>query len=212
MSPSTRPVKRTYNASGRQEKARESFTATLDIAERMFLANGFEATTVAALAGAAGVSEATIYKTYGGKAGLAREVCHRALRGEGAIPAQTRSNALRDSASARDVAEGWGRLASEVAPRIAPLMLVLRDAGVADAEAAALYDEFDAERLERMTDNARFLQRAGFLRDGITLSEARDVLWFTTASEVYELLVMRRGWSHARFGRFVTDTIGTITR
>src|SRR5438045_7600900 len=102
MSRSTRPVKRAYNASGRQERARESFTATLDIAERLFLAHGFEATTVAAIAGTAGVSEATIYKTYGGKAGLAREVCHRALRGEGVIPAQTRSNALRESASARE--------------------------------------------------------------------------------------------------------------
>ena len=177
MSPTRRQVKRVYDSSTRQEKARAAFNSTLDVAERLFVADGFESTTVAAIAATAGVSEATIYKTYGGKAGLAREVCHRALRGEGAIPAQTRSNALRDAANAQEVAEGWGRLATEVAPRIAPLMLVLRHAGLADPEAAALYDEFDSQRLERMTDNARFLQRAGFLRDGVSLREARDVLW-----------------------------------
>lgn len=212
MSGSRRPVKRTYDASGRQERARAAFNETLDVAERLFLADGFEATTVAAIAAAAGVSAATIYKTYGGKAGLAREVCHRALRGEGSIPAQVRSNALRASATPKEVAEGWGRLAMEVAPRIAPLMLVLRTAALADSEAAALYDELERQHLDRMSDNARFLQRAGFLREGVGLREARDVLWFTSASEVYELLVVRRGWTRARFGRFVTETIGTITR
>jgi len=213
MGPRSSSVKsRTYDGTRRQERASAAFRRTLDVAERLFLETGYTATTVAAISKAAGVSAATIYKTYGGKAGLAREVCQRALRGGGVIPAQIRSDALRDSATAGEVAEGWGRLATEVAPRVAPLMLVLRQAGVADAEAEALYEEFDAQRLQRMTDNARFLQRAGFLRDGVTVTVARDVLWFTTASEVYELLVMRRGWSRARFGQFVTDTIGTITR
>ena len=212
MSPGRRPVKRVYDARGRQERARATFNRTLDVAERLFLSGGFEATTVASIAESAGVSAATIYKTYGGKAGLAREVCHRALRGEGSTPAEVRSNALRASATAQEVAEGWGRLGMEVAPRIAPLMLVLRTAALADPEAAALYDELERDHLDRMADNARFLQRAGFLRDGVRLREARDVLWFTSAPEVYELLVVRRGWTRARYGQFVTDTIGTITR
>jgi hypothetical protein len=33
------------------------------------------------------------------------------------------------------------------------------------------------------------------------------VLWLCTSPELYELLVLRRGWSAARFGAFVADAI-----
>ena len=59
----------------------------------LFLERGFVATTVEAVATAAGVSPATVYKTYGGKAGLARSLCERALGGVGPVPAEERSNA-----------------------------------------------------------------------------------------------------------------------
>lgn len=212
MCASTRPVKRAYDASARQEKAKASYDATLDVAERLFLESGYTATTVAAIADAAGVSAATIYKTYGGKAGLVRAVCQRALQGRADVPAETRSNALRSATSAQAVVDGWSRLAMEVSSRGSPLFLVLRNAALTDPEAAALYDEFERQRLDRMNDNARFLRDAGFLRDGVSVQQARDVLWMSVAPEVYELLVLRRGWSLTRFGRHVARTISTITR
>ena len=212
MSRTPRPVKRAYDARGRQQRADAARAATLDVAERLFLEAGYTATTVAAIADAAGVSEATIYKSYGGKAGLARAVCQRALRGSSDVPAQERSNALRSSTSAQEVAEGWGRLAVEVSSRGSPLFLVLRNAAVTDPEAAALYADFERQRLDRMHDNARFLRDAGLLREGVSVQEARDVMWMSVAPEVYELLVVRRGWSKARFGRHVARTIRTITR
>jgi len=212
MSASKRPVKRAYDASTRQEKAKASYEATLDVAEHLFLDSGYTDTTVAVIAEAAGVSAATIYKSYGGKAGLARAVCQRALQGRADVPAEVRSNALRASASAREVAEGWSRLAMEVSSRGAPLFLVLRRAAVTDPEAAALYDEFERQRLDRMSHNAHFLRDSGFLREGVSVREARDVLWLSVAPEVYELLVLRRGWSLARFGRHVARTISTVTR
>ena len=213
MSASRRPVKRRYDASGRQERAKAAFNDTLDVAERLFLTVGYTGTTVAAISNAAGVSEATIYKSYGGKAALARAVCQRALRGAPAdMPAEERSNALRSSPSGQAVAEGWGRLAVEVSARIAPVALVLRNAAATDSEAASLYDELERQRLDRMKDNARFLHEAGFLREDVSVREATDLLWMSAAPEVYELLVLRRGWSLARFGRQVTRTVGSIIR
>jgi len=183
------------------------------VALRLFLEHGYTGATVEAIAGAAGVSAATVYKSYGGKSALIRELCSRALAGEGAAPAEERSNALRASGDGREVAEGWGALAAEVSPRISPLLLLLRTAAASDADAAGLYDELDAARLARMADNARFLAGAGHLRPGLTAATARDVLWFCTSPEAYELLAVRRGWSAARFGRFVADTIaGTLLR
>jgi AcrR family transcriptional regulator len=217
MSPKPRAVKavrapRAYDVRGRQERARRQYLATLAAASERFLEHGYVATTVESIAAAAGVSPATIYKSYGGKGGLVRALCAQALEGAGPTPAEERSNALRTNADPRAVIDGWGRLVSEVAPRVAPLLLLLRDASRTDAEAAALYDELDHDRVARMTDNAAFLANAGHLADHISAEEARDVLWLTSSPELYELMVIRRGWTVERHSRFVVDMMATLTR
>ncbi|MEA2901511.1 MAG: hypothetical protein QOH36_1398 [Actinomycetota bacterium] len=205
------PVKRTraYDASRRQERARRQHEAALDAARARFLHHGYAATTVESIAVAARVSAATIYKSYGGKAGLVRALSQRALAGAGPVPAEERSNALRSLSDPVQVIEGWGRLTAEVAPRVAPLLLLLRDAARVDPEAGALADELDQSRLARMAENARYLAFAGHLRPGVTASDARDVLWLCSSPELFDLLVNRRGWSLDRFSRFVTDTMTT---
>ena len=200
---------RSYDASGRQDRARQQHAVALDAARALFLAHGYTATTVESIADGAGVSAATIYKSYGGKAGLVRELCRRALEGAGPVPAEERSNALRSGADPRQVIDGWARLTGEVSPSVSPLMLLLRTAAQADPEAAALYDEIDDARLARMADNARFLARSGHLRAGVTERDARDVLWLCSSPELYDLLIVRRRWSRARFGRFVAETMAS---
>ena len=88
--------------------------------------------------------------------------------------------------------------------------MLIRDAAAVDAEAAGLREEMDADRLRRMTDNARRLRATGAVRPGITLAQTADVLWTYSAPELYELLVLRRGWSRKRFGRFVADAIVNV--
>jgi hypothetical protein len=70
---------------------------------------------------------------------------------------------------------------------------------------AALLEESDADRLKRMRHHARFLSIRSYLRPGVTVAQATDVLWACSAAELYELLVLRRGWSLPRFARFVAD-------
>jgi len=195
---------RTYDAATRRARAEERREATLQAAAESFLRDGYAATTVDRIAESAGVSAATIYKTYGGKAGLVRTLCERALAGEGPTPAEERSDALRSRAAPREILEGWGRLLAEVAPRVAPLLLVLRQAR-ADPDAAALDDALDAARLTRMDENAAALVAAGRLRDGVSQQQARDVLWLSTSPELYDLLVDQRGWTMEAFSRFVTE-------
>lgn len=199
--------RRTYDASGRQERALRQHLAALAAARALFLQRGYTATTVESIAHVAEVSAATIYKSYGGKAGLVRELCQRALAGAGPVPAEERSNALRSDGDPRELIEGWGRLAAEVSPRLSPLLLLLRTAAQADAEAAALYDQLARTRQRRMADNARHLADAGHLRIGVTTQDARDILWLCTSPELYDLLIIQRQWTLAKFSRFVTDTM-----
>jgi AcrR family transcriptional regulator len=200
--------KRAYDASRRQEQARRNRDRIIDAAERNFLRDGYAATTMAAVAADAGVSADTIYKAFGGKPGLVRAIRIKALEGEGPVPAEQRSNEVQArAAEGRKIIEAWGALTSEVAPRVAPILLLIRAASATDPEGQALLDELDADRLRRMTDNARRLRDAGHLRRGITLARAADILWTYSSPELYELLVLRRGWSAQRYGRFVADAM-----
>jgi hypothetical protein len=58
-----------------------------------------------------------------------------------------------------------------------------------------------------MTQNARRLRDAGHLRSGITLARAADVLWTFSSPELYELLVLRRGWTPRRYGAFIAEAM-----
>lgn len=200
------PVKQTrpYDASRRQEQARRHRDAIIEAAERRFLSDGYATTTIAAIARDAGVSVDTIYKSFGGKPGLIRAVRARALEGQGPIPAEQRSDDLHTvSLDARTIIEAWGALTAEVAPRVGPILLLIRSAAATDPEVHTLLEEMDADRLRRMTENARRLRVAGHLRKGVTLAQAADVLWTYSAPELYELMVVRRGWKPRRYGRFI---------
>jgi len=205
---STVNPRRQYDASGRRERARIVHNALLDTALQRFTSDGYAATTIESIAADVGTSAATIYKSYGGKPGLVRALCHRALAGRGPVHAEQRSDELRTATTdAHDVVRGWGRLTAEVAPRVAPILLLLRDAASGDAAAAALHDELDKDRLRRMTANARFLVDNGHARTGITVAHARDILWTYSAPELFDLLVRRRRWTIDRYSAFVGDAI-----
>lgn len=204
---STGKSRRNYDASARRQRALQQRHAALERAKDLFLARGYAATTVEDIASAAGVSAATVYKTYGGKAGLVRQLCEVALAGSGTVHAHDRSDALRHTRDARALLAGWGALLAEVSPRFSPLLLLLRSAAETDHDAAKLLAELDQDRLERMTENATFLSDAGFLRHGVSVEAARDVLWFCSSAEFYELLVVRRRWSPDQMGHLATQTM-----
>ena len=200
--------RRPYDSSRRREAARRNRDRILDAAEPRFLRDGYGFTTIAAVAADAGVSPDTIYKSFGGKPGIVRAIRDRALEGEGPVPAEQRSDALHEhEAGPRTIIEAWGRLTAEVAPRVAPILLLIRAAAATDPECLELLEELDRDRLRRMTLNARRLHAAGHLRDGMTVAQAADVLWTYSAPELYELLVLRRRWSAKRYGRFVADAM-----
>ena len=97
--------KREYDASGRREQARRNRDRIVDAAERRFLGEGYGATTVAAIAIDAGVSDDTVYKAFGGKAGLVRAIRGRALEGAGSFSETVRSLAQAGVDRAKHLAD-----------------------------------------------------------------------------------------------------------
>ena len=207
LPPDVKP-KRVYDASRRRAMARRNHAKIIECAERRFLGDGYATTTVAAIAADADVSADTIDKSFGGKPGLVRAIRTTALQGERPVPAEQRSDELDvDPSDPAAIIHAWGALTAEIAPRVSPILLLIRDAAASAPEVADLQREVDADRHRRMTDNARRLRDAGHLRPGLGLTGAADVLWTYSSPELYELLVIRRGWSPKTYGLFVAEAM-----
>jgi AcrR family transcriptional regulator len=198
--------RRRYDSSGRQAQARRNREAILDAAQRQFLDGGYAATTIAAIAAEAGVSVETIYKAFGGKPGLVRAVYDRGLIGREPVPAFQRADAMRErETDPRTIMRNWATIASEVSTVVSPIARLVRFAAASDPDMAALLRANNDLRERRARHHARFLKRRGYLREGVSLAQATDILWTCTSDELYDLMVLQRGWSGSRYARFLAD-------
>lgn len=198
--------RRHYYSPRRRQQADRTRHDILEAAWPLLLAQGYAGTTIGAIADAAGVSPETIYKSFGGKPGLVRAIWVQSLEGAGPVPAEERSDAIRAKESdARSLIRAWGGFVTEVAPRSAPIVLLIRAAAATDVRMAELLAEVDDQRLRRMEVNARTLFERGDIRSDLTLDDVRDILWTYSAPELYELLVIRRRWSAERFGKLAAE-------
>lgn len=206
------PVKaqRPYDSSRRRDAALSRRTKILDAARDLFLRSGFAGTTVATIASQAGVSQETVYKTFGGKTGLVEALFRQGLQGQGDAPAYQRSESLRGQPDPYDVVHGWSRLAMEVGPGVSPIHLLVRDAALVDPGLNELLREMDEDRLARMTENAQYLDQAGHLRAGVAVDAAADLMWSVTSPEMFELLVIRRGWPLELWADYIYNALTTL--
>lgn len=209
MSPPVKPRRR-YDSSRRLEQARRTRAAVVRAAHELFLERGFAATTISEVASVAGVSVPTVYKAFRNKSRLAKAVFDVAMAGDDeTVPMLERASLgrVRGESDPRAKLRLYGEFLTEVAPRHVPVQLVIRDAATTDPEARRVWAELQAERLKGMTMFARDLHDEGHLRPGVSRNEARDVLWTYNSAEIFQLLVVERGWSAKRYGRWVADSL-----
>jgi AcrR family transcriptional regulator len=200
---------RTYDASRRRQAAEESRRTILARARELFLLQGFGATTISEIAAASAVSAESIYKNFGGKAGLVRALHQQSLLGKAGPPAEQRSDLAQVTAdNPRELMEQFGRFTAEVSPLAAPITLLIRDAAATgDADMASLLKDLDDARHRRMLHNARQLIARGLLRPGLDAEEAADIMFACTTPELFESLVLKRGWSSEQYGRFIASAL-----
>ena len=199
---------RQYDSSRRQARAQESRAAVLRAALARFLDQGYSSTTIAQVAGDADVSVETVYKTFGNKAGLLKAVFDVAVAGDDEpVPMVERDDIQRVIAepdAARKLALYFDHFVDTM-PRTAPVQLLVRDAAATNDDARAVWQQLRREQLEAMTQFARDLDATGQLR--VPATTARDLLWTYHSLELYELLVLERGWSRKRYRAFLLDAL-----
>lgn len=199
---------RRYDSTQRRQQAQQNRARVLQAARQRFLAQGYAATKIAEIARDAGVSVETVYKSFATKAGVLKALFDVSVAGDDdPIPMAQREiiqKVLDAPEATRKIAIYAEHLASTM-PRSAPVQLLARDGAASSADAAAVWKQIRDETLTAMKMFAADLGKTGQLR--VSAAVARDVLWTYHAPELYELLVLERGWSAARYGEFITAAL-----
>jgi AcrR family transcriptional regulator len=182
-------------------------TNILDHAMRLLVRNGYAATTLKKIAKHAGVPLETLSRMFPSKYQLVRALRDRALFESAQVSAEKRSDDIQArETDARVVFRKWAELAMEVSPRVSPILLLIRDNAAVDREMADLLRAVDEGRLQRMTENANRLKKFG-----LDPERSRDVMWLASSPELYEMLVVKRGWTIEAYGKFIEQMFaGTL--
>jgi AcrR family transcriptional regulator len=203
-------VKRPYDASGRQARARARRLAVVLAARDLFERDGYRPTTIAAIAAHAGVSAESVYKGFGTKAALAKEVFDLALAGDDEpVPVAERpaTLAIRDEPDVRRKIAMFAAGLARRQARSALVTILIRDGRHVDDSLAPVWAKVHDEGLAGMTGLGRHLLGTGQLRPGLDLAGVRDVLWNYLAIDHYERLVLDRGWPPDRYERWLAEAL-----
>lgn len=187
----------------------------MNTARQVFLERGYEATTMAAIAEAAGVVVETIYRAFGGKAGLFKAVVEAAVAGGTAratVPIEERPavQAIRAERDPRRQLELYAATQPGIHARFGPLFRVFVAAAAADPELAEVWKQLEAQRLWGSEHFARLLASSNALKPGLSMEQARDVLWTIASHSVHELLVVERDWSPERYRDWLGETLVAV--
>ncbi|HKX05675.1 MAG TPA: helix-turn-helix domain-containing protein [Methylomirabilota bacterium] len=183
----------------------------LTAARELFPERGYGGTTIHDVATAAGVAIETIYRAFGSKASLFKGVLEAAIAGgveRAAIPPEQRPAVRKmvEEPDPRRVLELHAATQPGIHARSGPYHRVLREAASADPDLANVWRQLEAQRLAGMRRLAQRLHDLGALRPGVSVDQARDVLWTVNSHAVYELLVVQRGWPPERYRDWIAAT------
>ena len=194
------PVKRQYDASGRQARAQETRRAVLRAAHDLFVEHGYGRTTVGDIARDAGVSVETVYAAFRNKATLLHRVWDVTIGGDDAdvvYHERPEIRAMRDEPDLARRLDMQARLFTGTARRIVPFLLAVQGAAASEPAAAELLKEIGRQRLAGISVMASAAASTGQL--AVSEEECRDVIWAFTDGMLWHRLVEQRGWTDEAF-------------
>ena len=203
-------VKRDYRSGLRTAQAEQTRRSIVSAAARLFVDDGYGATTIDAVAESADVSRKTVFTAVGGKVDLLKTALDWAVAGDDQPVTVADRPEVRELLAMDDpvaLLTAWARVMVAVDVRVAGLFRVLEIAADGDAAAHLLLDEY---RRQRLVGARAVVKRLGGLRaltEGMSRIEAADVAWLATDPVLYDRLVRIRGWSVGRFELWLARTL-----
>ena len=203
-------VKRDYRSELRTTQARETRRSIVSAASRLLVENGYGATTIDAIADAAGVSRKTVFTAVGGKLELLKTALDWAVAGDDRPVALADRRAMQQVLEERDptaLITRWVRIAVEIDTRVARLFRAVEVAAGIDAAARELVEQSQRQRLDGARMIVKRLAALKALTTALTRDEAIDMAWLATDPALFDRLVLVRGWSTGRFEKWLGQTL-----
>jgi AcrR family transcriptional regulator len=201
-------VRSTYPS--RERQARSTRQAIVSAARDLFVARGYAATTIDAVAERAGVGRKTVFSSVGGKGALLKLVWDQAIVGDDEPVAMADRPAVRAMLAERDpsrLVRMWVNAQLDVAARASPVGAVVMAAADVDEEVHELGETIRRESLVGATAFVRHLAEVGGLRDGVSVEQAADVCWALMNSVLWHLLVSVRGWPARDYAAWLAQVL-----
>ncbi|TFD09111.1 TetR/AcrR family transcriptional regulator [Cryobacterium sp. TMT1-66-1] len=166
-------------------------------AGRLMLERGYVGTSVAAIAGEAGVVVQTIYNSVGSKAELLAAVLDRvaAEPGAPALLSGTTRERIAEARTATEVIRILARSSALVNERTSGILRIVSEAAVVDPDVGEFEQKRDAARLHGFGEVAAALREKRGLRGGLSDHEAAATMWALAHPHTYRSLVLSLGWS-----------------
>ena len=203
--------RRPYDATKRRLQAATTRRRIVDTAARVFVERGYTAATIPIIAAEAGVAVETVYRSATGKAGLLREAIHATLAGgaeRAELPVRQRPGIQRviEETDPRRQLRAYAATQPGVWSRVGPLLRVL-DEAAGEPELSQLRTELAEQRLHGLARLRRSASGTCALKPGLTVDQARDLIWTLAAQGNYDALVTSRGWSHADYREWLAEAL-----
>lgn len=203
-------VKRDYRSELRVSQAADTRRSIVSAAARSFVAAGYGATTIDAVAEAAGVSRKTVFTAVGGKVELLKTALDWAVAGDDRAVALADRPEMRGLLALDDPVElitGWVRVMVAIDVRVAGLFAALAVAADSDDEARRLLEEYQHQRLVGARQVVKRVVGLDALGGDLSRADAVDVAWLATDPVLFDRFVGIRGWSVARFEAWLARTL-----
>jgi AcrR family transcriptional regulator len=206
------PEEATRPEGRRQRAARQTRQRIVTAAHELFLAQGYETTTIRQIAERADVAWQTVYAVFGNKVAILSTVFDVAVAGDDEpvrVMDRPFAQTIRATADPQEKARLHARHMRETYARIAGIVGVIEASAGTDPEIAALWRKLQDQRRYGMGLAAADIIEAARKQDRTILlpaEHAGDVMWFLTGPWAYRALVIDRGWSLDEYEEWMART------
>jgi AcrR family transcriptional regulator len=208
-------VKRPYDNSRRQAQVRATRLRIVGAARALFIEHGYPATTLEAIAGAAGTSLPTLYRLFSSKPTLLKAVLDVSFGGDdqpiafGDRPEVQQARAESDPVA---LIRAFARIGREFMERSSAIMHVLATAAHADPDAAQLMEEIRRQRHTGQSRIAGALSALEALDPDLALPDAADMTYAALSPEIHRILTVERRWTPDQYEQWLIRSLGLLLR
>ena len=204
------PVKRRYDNSRRLAQVRASRLRVIDAAKKLFLEQGYPATTLESVADAAEVALPTLYRLFGSKRALLTAVLETSFVGDDEPVSFADRPAVQAALAEPDPAkliDKFAAIAREFMDRSSGILHVLATAAQVDPEAADLLADIRRQRHTGQSRIVAALIERGALDPALDRSQACDFVYLLWSPDAHRILTVERGWTAQQYEAWLAHAL-----